>query len=526
MLCALLLVVSTAPALAQDVIWYREGSGFHDYFGWDVAILPSIDGDVHADVLVGAHAHDSGFQDAGQATLYSGSTGVQLFQVVGPDSFARVGISLSSAGLIDADAVPDFLIGADKQDTPNGLNSGRVCVYSGSTLSVVRCHDGEGPNEGFGGARGVKIIGDIDLDGRDDYLIGANAYTDFSPFYHIGKVYVYSGLTGACLRELMGENEGDFFGSTGTGMGDLNEDGVPDFLVHANLSLLHSAQEGRIYAYSGADFSLLWTLSGQGPGHGLGKTLNNVGDLNGDGVCDFIAVWRSAEIGHATIYSGADRSVIYTHAGNQLNDNFGQFGATSVGDVNRDGFPDYAVGALLRDSQGLRDNGAVFLYSGRTGALLYRFEGSYRDEMMGGSVAGGGDVDADGFPDIVVGSLLLRFNGPPDTGRATVFAGNDLYLQANRPTPMAGETLRINLRGGASNGLGLIALVEAAGLPVFLPLLVGVPDDTGILTHVVTVPAGFSGQEFVVQAWAVKHPAPGERQGLIADSSRATLEVQ
>lgn len=390
---SLFLLFASSSAWSQEVLWQWDGSGFHDSFGWAVELVSSLDGDGHAEVLVGAYAHDSGFMDTGQATLYSGATGIPLFQVVGPDPFARVGISLSSGGLVDGDGVADFLIGADMQDTSGGLNSGRVCVYSGATLGVLRCHDGEGPNQGFGGARGVKVIGDIDLDGADDYVVGASGYADFFPF-QIGKVYVYSGLSGALLRELMGENECDFFGLTTSGMGDLDADGVPDFLVHARLSLLGGATKGRVYAYSGSDFSLLWTLSGHTPGQALGQSLDNVGDVDQDGVCDFIAGWQVARIGHATVYSGADRSVIYSHAGKQQDDNFGQFGTASVDDVNRDGYPDYVVSAWARNSRGLTRNGAVFLYSGRTGTLLYRFEGNLEEEQMGISEPAGRIADS------------------------------------------------------------------------------------------------------------------------------------
>lgn len=261
-------------------------------------------------------------------------------------------------------------------------------------------------------------------------------------------------------------------------------------------------------------------------GNGLGRTLDDVGDLDGDGVCDFIAGWRESHVGYATIYSGADRSVIYQHQGTQLDDNLGDSGSAGVGDINHDGYPDYCVSARNRDTQGLRDNGVVLLYSGRTGTLLYRFEGTLKDEMMGTSVSGGGDVNGDGFLDIVVGSVLSPLTGPPDAGRATVFAGNDLFLHPDNSTPTAGESLRLNIRGGASLGLGLLALIEANGVPVFVPILFGALDDTGLLSHQAVVPPGFAGQEFTLMAWAQKHPAPGEAPGQIADSAPTTIRIQ
>lgn len=223
--------LTISSAQAQGVIWQWDGLESYDKFGWDVSILPSLDGDANADVLVGAVFHDPHptLSNAGQATIYSGATGNMSFHILGPDLSARLGISASDAGFIDGDNVPDFLIGADREDTPNGTDSGRVCAYSGATLSVIRCHDGEGRVQGFGGARAVTSIDDIDQDGRDDYIVTAPLHTDFSPFRQVGKVYIYSGGSGQLLATFLGEHDDDFLGAATTDIDDISGDGVPDF---------------------------------------------------------------------------------------------------------------------------------------------------------------------------------------------------------------------------------------------------------------------------------------------------------
>jgi FG-GAP repeat protein len=112
------------------------------------------------------------------------------------------------------------------------------------------------------------------------------------------------------------------------------------------------------------------------------------------------------DAGSALVYSGADGSLLHQFHGVAIYDRFG-FTVSSAGDFNQDGHADLLVGAPLQDVKVQKNTGAVYLYSGKDGRLLYRVCGSSSIERFGPLVANAGDVNADGRADIIVGSLAI-----------------------------------------------------------------------------------------------------------------------
>lgn len=95
------------------------------------------------------------------------------------------------------------------------------------------------------------------------------------------------------------------------------------------------------------------------------------------------------------------------------------------GDVDGDGIPDLLVGAPQMDTNGWTDNGVVFVYSGSTGAEIWKLEGTGNGVLFGTSVANADDVNGDGFADIIVGAPKASGNGFTEGGLVTVFSGID-----------------------------------------------------------------------------------------------------
>ncbi len=143
------------------------------------------------------------------------------------------------------------------------------------------------------------------------------------------------------IREWDGEAANDQFGWIARSIGDVDRDGVPDFVTSAPTSNAGGENSGRIYVYSTKSGKLLWKADGHANDQ-LGSGLEAAGDVNADSVPDVIASAPGA--GYANIYSGRDGRLLRTFKAENVNDDFGRHVA-GVGDVNRDGFADVLVGA-------------------------------------------------------------------------------------------------------------------------------------------------------------------------------------
>ncbi|KAA3608685.1 MAG: hypothetical protein DWQ01_11310 [Planctomycetota bacterium] len=217
----------------------------------------------------------------------------------------------------------------------------------------------------------------------------------------------------ALKYQIFGEQELGFFGDDVAGPGDLDGDGFSDFIVGAPIE---SFDNGAIYAYSGKSGNLLWewTIGGW-----TGFAVSGAGDVNGDGAPDVVV--GSPNLNTVTILLN-DGTVWWTKS-----NGFAQLGraVASLGDVNLDGFDDVIVGADRTNPQGMNDAGSVFVYSGLDGTRLFRFNGAFPGDRFGLSVAGAGDTNADGCPDILVGTIFADRGGFSKVGVAYLYSGND-----------------------------------------------------------------------------------------------------
>ncbi len=273
----------------------------------------------------------------------------------------------------------------------------------------------ENPGDSFGFV--AETIGDIDGDGVPDFIIGAPG---FPAGAFDGKVYVYSGAGGELLNAIEG-NPGDSLGFSVVGLGDIDGDGVPDYASGGPFADGVQAF-GRLIVVSGASHEILFDQSGA-PGTFFAYDVNNSGDVSGDGIADLIVGALGggpAAEGEVSIVSGADGSTVWSRAGDVPGDNFGS-GVSGLGaDISGDGVPDQVVGALAAQGTGL-----AYLLSGADGSTLFQLEGLETAGTLGWFFAHtAGDVNADGVVDAYVGDFSDSALGGLD-GRAYVFSGAD-----------------------------------------------------------------------------------------------------
>lgn len=212
------------------------------------------------------------------------------------------------------------------------------------------------------------------------------------------------------VHEWDGQSANDQFGWIARNIGDVDGDGVPDFVTSAPSSHVGGEDAGRIYVYSTKSGKLLWTADGHA-GDQLGTGLEAAGDTNGDGIPDVVA--SAPGSGYANIYSGRDGRVLQTLHGENSSDEFGRH-ASGVGDVNHDGFADVIVGAPSNNASGEKA-GRAYVYSGKDGRVLLTLSGEHAGDEFGSAVAGFSNKD----------HLLLLVGapnaGPRKTGRSYVY---------------------------------------------------------------------------------------------------------
>ena len=346
----------------------------------------------------------------------------------------RFGYSVSMAGDVDGDGRADFIVGAYLDDPAGGgTDAGSAYVFSGADGSLLNRRTGDTAGDHFGFS--VSGAGDVNGDGRADFIVGAWVDDPAGGGTDAGSAYVFSGADGSLLYQVTGDTAGDLFGVSVSGAGDVNDDGKADFIVgaHGDDPAGGGNDAGSAYVFSGADGSLLYQVSGDTGGDRFGISVSGAGDVSGDGRADFIVgayqddpAGGGNNAGSAYVYSGADGSLLYQVSGDTAIDFFG-YSVSGAGNVNGDGKADFIVGARFDDPVGGgNDAGSTYVFSGAGGSLLYQRIGDTAGDSFGFSVSGAGDVNGDGKADFIVGAHLDDpAGGGSDAGSAYVYSGAD-----------------------------------------------------------------------------------------------------
>lgn len=280
---------------------------------------------------------------------------------------------------------------------------------------------GDGPNHQMG--RSFAGGRDLTLDGKPDFIVGARGVT--GPTTFAGRAYLFSG-NGAFIRTFSGAAAGDEFGVSVALVDDVNGDGTDDILIGARgFDGAAGANSGRAYLYRGEtaahtnDYQLLATFDGAGAGANFGHSVADVGDVDGDGFGDFAigaSYVSAATPGKTYVYSGATLlPLAILTSGSSGADSFGYW-VCKAGDVDGDGFDDLAVSATTEATPPIGAAGRVRIFRGVTPghvadfSLLRTYPGEQHQQYFGISMSGGQDQNNDGVPDLLIGSNL--FDGP------------------------------------------------------------------------------------------------------------------
>ncbi len=406
-----------------------DGASSGDRLGQAVSGAGDVDGRGFADVIVGAPYDDTAAgTDAGSARVLSGFDGSEILACTGAAG-DLLGGSVSGAGDVNRDGFADVIVGARFDDTA-GSNAGAARVLSGRSGSTLFTFHGSAAEDCFGS---VSEAGDVNGDGYDDVIVGGFR-RDHAGMTDAGAATVYSGRDGSVLFEWFGAAAGDLFGYSVSGAGDVDADGRDDLIVGAYGSDVNGSASGSATVYSGFNGTALFTHHGVAAGDWLGVSVSGAGDVNKDGIDDVIVGASQSGAypyaGYARVLSGPAGDLMY-----QLDPDHGLsadccdghhalgYSVSSAGDVNGDGYDDVIVGAHDSKVSGGFTVGFAMVYSGFDGGvLLYQFPGDEAHAAFGISVSGAGDVNGDGRDDVIVGAHLRDGAGLTDAGSAFVYS--------------------------------------------------------------------------------------------------------
>ncbi len=479
--------------------------------GYSVASAGDVNKDGYSDIVVGAFQAGDSLKFSGESyVMFGKASGIAKefglssltvadgFKMTGLSSFDAMGYSVSSAGDINGDGFSDVFVGSLETSKAKNPDVGFVVFGKASGFADLSLLELDG-NNGFrlDGALNidqygysVAAAGDVNGDGVDDMIVGAQgakagageSFVVFGTTHGFERIVDLVALNGSNGFRIDGAALGDGTGASVAGIGDVNGDGIGDLLIGAPgdpLDVNSLADDpkltiGRSFIVYGSKTAFAPSIdvtvagieiNGTGLDDKSGQSVAAAGDVNGDGIKDFIIGAPGTDTA-AGINSGA-AYVIYGKAGGfkaPVNlaaldgaDGFSITGpseyagaGTSVagnGDFNGDGIDDVLVGAPGADVGTISNAGLVYLILGKTGGLGatidlanfsagdgIRFDGASVSGFAGNSVNFAGDINKDGFDDIIIGAYGASVNNLNGAGQSFVIYGH-ATTSAPVPTP-------------------------------------------------------------------------------------------
>ncbi|WP_035362224.1 FG-GAP-like repeat-containing protein, partial [Dyadobacter alkalitolerans] len=444
-------------------------------FGWSVANAGDVNGDGFGDIAISANAYDNGQAYEGAVFIYHGSLNgignVANTIIECNQSFSSMG-SVAGAGDVNGDGFGDLLVGVGLYGEKE---TGAVFIFHGSFAGISNVPNTtilgkQEEDANFGSA--VAGAGDINGDGFSDIIIGSPGLDVTFPYADQGAAFIYYGSKAGIntmVPNVTLVEGGDWFnyGSEVCGAGDINADGYSDVIVGSPFYSNGEDYEGAGYIYfgspNGLDKASKKIVESNKAEARMGTSIGS-SDVNGDGYPDLYfgaPYYTNGEYleGAVFIYYGLNGWVQTQPMIIESNKaNAGMGSVANAGDTNGDGYSEVIVGAV-GFSNGQSNEGVAFVFNGSGNGLIktpsFSFEGNQESAFMGNAIGGAGDINGDGYSDIITTAHQYD-NGQLNEGMSFIFYGNKTGgLQNNLRLYNSDLTTPINQSQKAKNNFGV-----------------------------------------------------------------------
>jgi hypothetical protein len=373
------------PLLTETADTQIEPNQAGANLGWSVSGAGDVNGDGYADVIVGAYRCDQGETDEGVALIFHGSAsgidpGTPAAQLESDQAGANLGWGVAGAGDVNGDGYADVIVGArnyDRNYDEGQTDEGAAFVFLGSASGVATGGPGtahaqlESDQADARLGTSVSGAGDVDGDGYADVIVGAFNYDagqtdEGAAFVFLGSASgIADGGPGTAHAQLESDQAGARLGTSVSGAGDVDGDGYADVIVGVPDYDAGQTDEGAAFVFLGSASGI-------------------------------------ADGGPGTAHAQLESDQAWAYLG---------YSVSGAGDVDGDGYADVIVGAFNYDA-GQTDEGAAFVYLGGAEGILDGDPGTAHAQLesdqaganLGWGVAGAGDVNGDGYADVIVGA--------------------------------------------------------------------------------------------------------------------------